>query len=597
MKINRFETDDHNIVNNLRLREPQREGFKSIKDYFSNDPPLREIGIVLPVGCGKSGLINVSPFAVYSKRTLVIAPGLRIKGQLFKDFDPSNPEMFYQKCHVINTDFPEPSIIEGNNTNVTDLEDSDVVITNIQQIQGEENVWLDALPADFFDLILVDEAHHNVAESWARVRAKFPEAKIINFSATPTRADGRLMEGRVIYSFPIFRAIELGYIKRLKAKVLNPATLKFIRNNDGAEIEVTLDEIKALGEKDSSFRRSIVSSEESLKTIVDCSIRELYNLWAKSQNKKHKIIVSALNQAHCIQITAAYEARGLRAAYMHSNEEGVTNERILARLENHELDVIVQVRMLGEGFDHPYLSVAAVCSVFSNLSPFAQFVGRIMRVVDQNEPNSLNNQGTVIFHAGSNIANRWSDFQKFSEADRDYFDQLLPLETVDFNDASEIEIEPRQRSVSRVDIMEQEAVSIEEVHLLEGDPEAMKAIELLKSRGYKVLLRPIPVTNQRRRRASRRELDSLIKTKTKEILIKNLWNFEGYDLDINHLGKSNFVVVKSKIDRKVNELVGRTNDERGEFSQLELDKIDSTFTEIINQIETELKDATTKINH
>jgi superfamily II DNA or RNA helicase len=64
---------------------------------------------------------------------------------------------------------------------------------------------------------------------------------------------------------------------------------------------------------------------------------------------------------------------------VHSREGSVANQRVMQRLESHQLDVIVQVRKLGEGFDHPRLSVAAVFSIFSNLSPFVQFVGRIMR--------------------------------------------------------------------------------------------------------------------------------------------------------------------------------------------------------------------------
>ncbi|WP_252509172.1 DEAD/DEAH box helicase family protein [Zymomonas mobilis] len=43
--------------------------------------------------------------------------------------------------------------------------------------------------------MLVDEGHHGVAESWQALKAQFPEAKIVNFSATPTRADGQIMEG------------------------------------------------------------------------------------------------------------------------------------------------------------------------------------------------------------------------------------------------------------------------------------------------------------------------------------------------------------------------------------------------------------------
>ncbi len=594
MKTDRFKEIVVNVKENPALRIPQREGYEEIEKHFSEPKVDREVGVVLPVGCGKSGLITITPFALKAKRALVIAPGLRIKEQLADDFDPSNDDMFYLKCGVISgTDFPEPVVIEGKNTNQSDLEAADVVVTNIQQLQGEENRWLDVLSSDFFDLILVDEAHHNVADSWNRLRDKFPQAKIVNYSATPTRADGRCMEGKIIYSFPIFRAIEEGYIKRLKAKVLNPSTLKYIRNDNGKEIEVSIEEIRELGETDSEFRRSIVSSKETLNTIVDCSIRELYQLRKNTSEKRHKIIASALNYKHCIQITEAYKERDLRAEYIHSREEGAYNKRILKKLDNHELDVIVQVKMLSEGFDHRYLSVAAVCSIFSNLSPFVQFVGRIMRVIEPNSPDSLKNQGVVVFHAGANIANRWSDFQAFSEADQDYFDQLLPMEGLDFDSAEELEIEPESHNQNRsnVHIMDQESVSIEEIPLLKDDKDAQEAIDILRQKGYEVKLKPIPVTKQRKRLAARRALDDLIKSRAGLLLSKNDMNPGGMELDTKHLGKNNFVKIKSSIDEKCNALVGRKTGQRHDFSQEELDLIEENLKSIVMSVEKELFNA------
>ena len=210
---------------------------------------------------------------------------------------------------------------------------------------------------------------------------------------------------------PYFARFQEGYIKRLKAIVLNPRTLRYVRREDGAEIDVTLDEVRRLGEEDADFRRSIVTSKETLNTIVDASIRELQKLRAATADSRLKIIASALNFDHCRQVVEAYRARGMRADYVHSREDGAANKRVMQRLENHELDVIVQVRKLGEGFDHPDVSVAAVFSVFSNLSPFVQFVGRIMRVIVQNSPGNALNNGVVVFHAGANVARRWQDFQ------------------------------------------------------------------------------------------------------------------------------------------------------------------------------------------
>ena len=93
------------------------------------------------------------------------------------------------------------------------------------------------LPGDFFDLILFDEGHHNVAATWTALKDKFPAAKIVNFSATPLRSDGQLMAGRILYSYPVISAIQAGYVKRLKAVVLiNPRTLRYVRTIDGQEI-------------------------------------------------------------------------------------------------------------------------------------------------------------------------------------------------------------------------------------------------------------------------------------------------------------------------------------------------------------------------
>ncbi len=68
----------------------------------------------------------------------------------------------------------------------------------------------------------------------------------------------------------------------------------------------------------------------------------------------------------------------------------------MQRLENHQFDVIVQVRKLGEGFDHPFPAVAAIFSIFGNLSPFMQFVEPIMRVIQQNAPGHVLNYATVV---------------------------------------------------------------------------------------------------------------------------------------------------------------------------------------------------------
>lgn len=590
-----FATLKPNIKGNTRIRPPQQEAYQALSEHFGSQNENREVGIVLPVGCGKSGAIALTPFAFKSRRTLVIAPSVSIAEQLYNNFNPSNDSMFYQKCSVISAPFPEPAEIRGEKTNKSDLDEADVVITNIQQLQRENNKWLSLLPDDYFDLIVFDEGHHSVASSWETLKTKFPQAKIVNFSATPMRSDGQIMAGEIIYSYPVAEAIKMGYVKRLKAVQLNPRTLRYVRREGKEEIEVTLKEVIQLGEEDAGFRRSIVTSKESLDTIVDASIQELRNLRNKTQENRLKIIASALNYEHCIQIKEAYQSKGLRADYVHSNEDGKQNTRIIEKLNNHELDVIVQVRKLGEGFDHPYLSVAAVFSIFSNLSPFVQFVGRIMRVIDQNKPDSPRNQGVVVFHAGANIARRWDDFKKFSEADQNYFDQLLPMESLDPTlYKTENIYHPHIDHTDEISIKGQSEIHLQEISLLQEDDR--KAIDQLKKSGYipedfdpeKQILKPIQATKQAQRQALRKRLDELIKTRAMQILKNNKSNPEGHDLDKSHTGRSNFIVMKSTIDRFVNSFLRKEPGTRGDLSLEELKSAIKNLNEILKKAEAEV---------
>jgi superfamily II DNA or RNA helicase len=589
------------VADNARLRDPQREAYAALSEHFSDPEKHREAGIVLPVGCGKSGLITLAPFAAQARKVLVIAPGLRIAGQLLADFNPTNQGMFYRKCSLLpGPEYPEPAEIRGKSTNRSDLDEADVVITNIQQLQrgGADNRWLADLPEDYFDLIIFDEGHHNVAESWDVLRMKFPAARIISMSATPTRADGRLMAGEIIYTYPIYRAVQKGFVKHIKGLVLNPSSLRYVRREDSQEVEVDLEEVRRLGAEDAGFRRSIVSSQESLATIVDASITELRRLREATGESRLKIIASALNMEHSKQIVAAYRERGMRASHIHSLEDPKSNDLVFAKLDRHELDVIVQVRMLGEGFDHPYLSVAAVFSIFATLSPFVQFVGRIMRVIEHNAPGHPLNEGSVVFHAGANTIKAWDDFKVFAEADQEWFKLLTEQVPVDDKprvvDPTE-DMERRAPEPDPVHITEPGTVSLEELPLL-SDDRLREALATLKQAGVTPeeygratdQLQPIPVTKQARRQASRLLLDETIKTRAGRLVKDHGLNHEGRDLDTRHLGWGNWLVVKAAIDNHAATTVGRSTSERDQYSQAEIDLILERLDSIVASVESEL---------
>ena len=81
--------------------------------------------------------------------------------------------------------------------------------------------------------------------------------------------------------------------------------------------------------------------------------------------------------------------------------------------------------MLGEGFDHPKLSVAAIFRPFRTLAPYIQFVGRILRVVVQNSPGHPDNYGHVVTHAGMNLDERLREFKLFESDDQKFWEEII----------------------------------------------------------------------------------------------------------------------------------------------------------------------------
>lgn len=592
MKTDQYVVVQPRVADNLELREPQILAYEAIENHDFGAPDAREVSVVLPVGCGKSGLLALAPFAAKSKRTLLVAPNLKIADQLLGDLTPSNPKYFYTKRKVLDGDpFPEPAEIRGTSSNVGDLEEADIVVTNIQQLQRDNNKWLGKLSSDFFDLILFDEGHHNVAESWDALRRKFPDARILNVSATPARADGKVMTGEVIYSYPISKAVEKGYVKRINGYRLNPTTLHYVRHEGDAEVEVSLDEVRRLGEEDAGFRRSIVSSEATLTTIAEASIRKLQQMRESTGQPRLKIIASALNMEHCKQVVAKYRELGLRADFVHSQLAEKANERIHEKLDTHELDVIVQVRKLGEGFDHPYLSVAAVFSIFSNLGPFMQFVGRIMRTIPGVDPFDPVNDGVVVFHVGGNITGVWTDFQQFAEADQAFFANLIDEDLVEPTPTREPGTGGDGGGGSLPVITAQDDVLLESLTLLTADPKVAAALAVLKNAGISTgeqfdRLQRITPTKQASRKAKRALLDELVKTAVGKFLAKHSLKHAGRDFDKT---RENFKVVKSAIDLRIKKTVPSGATTRSEYSATDLDYLINELPRIVDDVKEELR--------
>lgn len=93
-----------------------------------------------------------------------------------------------------------------------------VVVGSVQTMMREKR--LIQFPEDYFDTIIIDEAHHCISDSYQKVLQHFSEAKVLGVTATPDRGDlrnlGSVFEN-LAYEYALPKAIKEGYLSPIKA--------------------------------------------------------------------------------------------------------------------------------------------------------------------------------------------------------------------------------------------------------------------------------------------------------------------------------------------------------------------------------------------
>lgn len=608
-----FSASSVDIDDNANLRRPQKGAYHAARDFFSSDHKENHAIVQLPVGCGKTGAMAILPFGISRGRVLVVAPNVIIRDNLQKNLDSYRDNSFLRKTGVLKGQNGPTCAILDEQANIRDCDEAAIVVANIQQlVSGARSKWLDKLSPDFFDLILMDEGHHNVAPTWREAIGYFPDAKIASFTATPFRADGQKVEGTRIYRFPVEDAIREGFVKDIASHRIEPREITFTYR--GESQTHTLEDILKLKEKD-WFSKGVALSPECNTGIVDHSItcmRELRN----SGTAKHAIIAVACSIDHANAIRAMYDARGVDAEVVHSDLDDDKRNHVLGRLEQGAIDVIVQVQLLGEGADYPNLSVAAIFRPFRNLVPYVQFVGRIMRVIKQNSPGDVDNRGYVVSHIGLNVDRWWKELKDLDGDDQGFFEELansdraflLPTSAGDNTPA------PRRRFMPDMVVLEEtiahyikDRFLAEEVRAIADD--VMAAIQLrgldltelgitreqLESRilaksessTSKGIVIEQPVQPQKERQVARQRLVERVNSGAKELLNELSISVPGRDLprrfpQIRAINNLSAAIVL--LNLQVQEFLGLGPNERDIATTEELKRAHDSMDKIIDAV-------------
>ena len=421
---------------------------------------------------------------------------------------------------------------------------------------------------------------------------------VVNLTATPYRADDKEITGKLVYRYSFKRAMVKGYIKRLQAVYVAPSELTFTYEGDTKTH--TLNEVLRLKEEE-WFSRGVALSPACNEDIVTASLDRLEQL--RQTGTRHQVVAVAMQIDHARAIRSLYAERGYEAETIHSKMAAEDRAEVLRKLKAGLIDVIVQVQMLGEGFDHPKLSVAAIFRPFRSLAPYLQFVGRAMRVVVQNDPRHPDNYGYIVTHAGMNLDTLLTDFREIEREDHQF---LAGLIQGDEPEPPREVTEGRTQMKIRPDMVVHNEVldSLIEEDFLDPDDElvfeelrrnaeamgldadavvtAAKASKRASTRTV-AAPEPFPVSPQRERQEARKRLNERIKTTARVLLNRIDVTPGGSDISSNlltNMSGPNFVVAIQLFHQRVNSSV--SNARRGDWSTDELKKAMDLLPEILD---------------
>lgn len=299
--------------------------------------------VVMPTGSGKTAVLMMTPYMLLSRKVLIVTPSKMVRGQIFDDF--SNLSTLKKAGVFMEVESP-PTIFELKNLYSEDLQEKiecvDVVVASPPcALSLSENGV-----RELFDLVLIDEAHHIPAPTWQQILINMKVAKHFLFTATPYRMDRKEIKGDIIYTYPLSMAFR-----------------------DGIFGEIKYVPIEEAPEKD-----KLIAKEAERIFLND-----------RQQGYDHYIMVRTDTKEKARQLFDLYQTETtLRLKRVDSSMSFRTVKSYIRALKEKQIDGIICVDMLGEGFDFPNLKIAAIHSPRKSLASTLQFIGRFARTNAEN---------------------------------------------------------------------------------------------------------------------------------------------------------------------------------------------------------------------
>lgn len=325
----------------MQLRPYQQEAREAIQKEWTDGK--KKTLLVLPTGCGKTIVFSkvIEDRVRKGERVLVLAH----RGELL---DQASDKL--QKSTGLKT-----ATEKAEQTSLGSF--FRVVVGSVQTLQQEKR--LSKFPPDFFDTIVVDEAHHCISNGYQRVLKHFEEANVLGVTATPDRGDMRNLGSyfeSLAYEYTLPKAIKEGYLTPIKALTI--------------PLKLDLSTVK---------QQSGDFSTRDLGTALDPYLENIADEMIKHCSDRKTVVFLPLVKTSQ-KFKDILNERGFRAAEVNGSSD--YRAEILEDFENDKYNVLCNSMLLTEGWDCPSIDCIVVLRPTKVRSLYSQMVGRGTRLFE-----------------------------------------------------------------------------------------------------------------------------------------------------------------------------------------------------------------------
>ena len=215
-------------------------------------------------------------------------------------------------------------------------------------------------------LIVIDEAHHALAETYRELWKRYPEARKLGMTATPCRLNRKGFTDlfdTLITSWSIAEFIGRGWL----------SSFDYVSIRANSREQRLVDSLKKRG-ADGDYQVKEMNAVLNRET----GIRQLYESVRRYAAGK-KGIVYAVSIAHARQIAAYYSLHGVESVAIDSRTPALERKELVEDFRRGRIKILVNVDIFSEGFDCPDVEFVQLARPTLSLAKYLQQVGRGLR--------------------------------------------------------------------------------------------------------------------------------------------------------------------------------------------------------------------------